>query len=364
MTCLVNALAEPADPTVLIFDDYHTINLQAIHEAIAFLLDHMPVHMHIAMTTRADPPLPLARLRARVALAEVRAADLRFTHDETSDLFQRTHNIQLPLDAMASLEARTEGWAAGLQLAGLSLQHQDAAHMPGFLADFTGSHTYVFDYLADEVFQRQAASVQLFLMQSAILPRLCGALCSAVTGQHDAQTMLEQLDKANLFLVALDNRRHWYRYHQLFRDFLYNCLHRAVGSTGIAALHRRASAWFEQNGLAGEAVEHALSAQAWDDAARCLAPLMADQRFYEYFLDWPRWSDAFPDEVLQANLELCLRLARILILTGHIEHADRPLGLAEAIWQAAGDQARLAEVDSYRALALALRQDLTQAITL
>jgi hypothetical protein len=191
LTTLVNALADQAEPLMLVLDDYHTITLQAIHEAVVFLLDRMPPQLHIIMTARAAPPLSLARLRVRGQLTEVRAADLRFTHGETTDLFDRIHGVHLPSDVVTTLEARTEGWAAGLQLAALSLQHQDAAQIPIFLADFTGSHTYVFDYLADEVFQHQPDVMRSFLMQTAILARLCGPLCAAVTGQDDAQTLLQ-----------------------------------------------------------------------------------------------------------------------------------------------------------------------------
>jgi len=364
LTMLVNALVDPADRIVLVLDDYHTITLQAIHEAVAFLLDRMPAQMHVIMTSRADPPLPLARLRVRGALTEVRAADLRFTPDEAAYLFDRVHGVRLPSDAVAALEARTEGWVAGLQLSALSLQQQDAAQFPSFLAEFTGSHRYVFDYLADEVFQHQPDAVRSFLMQTAILGRICGPLCDAVTGQETGQPMLEYLDQANLFLIRLDGQRHWYRYHHLFQDFLCEHLERALEPTGRALLHRRASAWFEQNGLVGEAIDHALSAQAWEDAMRCVAPLMASQRFYEYFLEWPRWLAALPDAALQADPAVCLRLAWILVLTGHAEAAERPMGLAEAVWQTTGNQPKVGEILGLRALASYFTGDLPRAIML
>jgi ATP/maltotriose-dependent transcriptional regulator MalT len=364
LTVLVNALADSDDQVVLVLDDYHAINLQAIHEAVAFLLDRMPTQMHVVMTSRADPPLPLARLRVRGSLTEVRAADLRFTPDEATALFDRFPGIHLPSDAVTALESRTEGWIAGLQLAVLSLQQQDAAQIPAFLADFTGSHRYVFDYLADEVFQRQPDAVRTFLMQTAILARLCGPLCDAVMGQESGQAMLEYLDQANLFLIRLDSRRHWYRYHHLFQDFLHERMERAIDRVGLALLHRRASAWFEQHHLLGEAVDHALSAQAWGDAVRWLSPIMGDEQFYDYYLDWPRWLAALPDAVLQANPELCLRLARILILIGHIEAAERPLRLAEMPWQAAGNQPKLGELLGYRALALVFKRDFSHAMQL
>jgi len=362
LTTLVNALTDSIAPIVLALDDYHTITLQAIHEALAFLLDRMPAHMQIAMTTRADPSLPLARLRVRGQLTEVRAADLRFTGTEAAQLFNQTHGIHLPSDALKTLESRTEGWAAGLQLAALSLQQQDAAQIPTFLADFTGSHTYVFDYLAEEVFQHQSDRARIFLMQTAILGRLCGPLCAAVTGQDDTQKLLESLDQANLFLIRLDSNRHWYRYHHLFRDFLCEHLDRASDATDQALLHRRASAWFEQQNLVGEAIEHALQAEEWGDALRCITPLMASQRFYEYYLDWARWLAALPDTALADEPDLCRRLAWVLIFTGHSEAANRPLSLAEIAWRSAGNHAKVGELLGLRAITWGWKGDFPRAI--
>ncbi len=328
------------------------ITLPAIHAALAFLLDHMPSHMHIMITTRADPPLPLALLRARSQLTEVRAPDLRFTRDEAAYLFDHVHHIPLAPDTVTSLEARTEGWAAGLQLAALSLQQRDAVDMSAFLADFTGSHTYVFDYLAEEVFQRQPAHVRSFLVQTAILERLCGPLCAAVTGQENAQTLLEDLDQANLFLIRLDNNRRWYRYHHLFRDFLRVHLERGGQTTDHALLQRCASAWFEQHGSVGEAIDHALRAEEWGAAMRCFAPVLASEHFYDHYLDWPRWVAAVPDAALLSDPELCLRLAWILALTGHAQAAKRPLDLAEATWSAMHNRLKLGEVLNIRAITL------------
>jgi LuxR family maltose regulon positive regulatory protein len=361
LTSLLNALATSAGEIILALDDYHAITLPAIHEAITFLLDRMPPYMHIILATRADPPLPLARLRARGQLAEVRAADLRFTREEAAYLFEQVHRIALPSDIVTTLESRTEGWATGLQLAALSLQQQDATHISTFLVEFSGSHTYVFDYLVDEVFQAQPDHVRRFLVQTSILERLCGPLSAAVTGYNDAQTVLERLDRANLFLMPLDTSRRWYRYHPLFRDFLHEQLERGVEAADRALLYRRASAWFEQQGLAGEAIEYALQAEAWSDALRCLTPLTASERLYEYYLDWPRWLAALPDAALQQVPDLCLRLAWILTFTGHAEAADRPLGLAEAAWQVAGNQLKAGEVLCWRAVALFYRRDVVRA---
>jgi LuxR family maltose regulon positive regulatory protein len=361
LSSLVNALAATPVPIMLALDDYHTISLQVIHDALVFLLDHMPSGMHIIIASRADPPLPLARLRARGELIEVRAADLRFTTAEATHLFDRVPGLQLSPADVTTLASRTEGWVTGLQLAALALQ-QNAAPLESFVADFSGSHRYVFDYLAEEVFRRQPAAVQDFLTQTAILSRLCGPLCAAVTGQDDAQTLLEHLDQANLFLIRLDSHRQWYRYHHLFRDFLRARLDRAVGPAGRAPFHRRASAWFEQHGLIGEAVEHASSAQAWADVKRCITSVMESKRFYESFLDWPGWLAALPDAVLQADPDWCLRLARIAILTGHAEVAERPMSLAEAVWNADGNQPKVGEVLRSRAVAFYFRRDLPRAM--
>jgi LuxR family maltose regulon positive regulatory protein len=361
LTSLINALAKHTDEIIVALDDYHTISLQAIHEAIAFLLEHMPAHMHIIITTRADPPLPLARLRARGQLAEVRAADLRFTRDEAIYLFEQIHHIALSPDAVTALEVRTEGWATGLQLAALSLHQQDATHISSFLAEFSGSHTYVFAYLAEEVFQKQPDHVRQFLVQTTILERLCAPLCAAVTGLDDAQATLEQVELANLFLMPLDTNRRWYRYHPLFRDFLRVHLERGAEAADRALLYRRASAWFEQQDLAGEAIDYALQAESWGDALRCLAPLTASERLYEYYLDWPRWIAALPDAALGGAPDLCLRLAWILTFIGHVEAAERPLAVAEAVWRTAGKQEKVGEVLCWRAVVLLFRSDFPRA---
>lgn len=346
---LVNALAREPGHAVLIFDDYHVITLQAIHDAVAFLLDHAPAQLALVVTSRGDPPLPRARLRAHGQLTELRASDLGFSAAEAGAFFDRAPGLQLSSKARAILVRRIDGWAAGLQLAVLALE-KNAAQLEAFVTDFSGSHRYVFDYLVDEVFQRQPAEVQAFLTQTAVLPRFCGPLCAALVGGDDAQAILEQLDRANLFLVPLDERRQWYRYHHLFGEFLCARLRQASGAAAQLALHRRASVWFEAEGLIREAVDHSLSARAWDDALRMLGPLMADEAFYGHYLDWPRWLTALPDAALAADGAACLRLAWVLILTGHAEAAQRPLALAESLWRTATDPIRLGETLCFRAL--------------
>jgi LuxR family maltose regulon positive regulatory protein len=218
LTMLINSLTTiPAD-FVLVLDDYHVVEQQPIHDALTFLLDHLPPQMHLVIASRADPPLPLARLRTRSQLTELRAADLRFTPDEAAAFLNQAMGLSLSPEDVAALEARTEGWIAGLQLAALSMQGRD--DIPGFIAAFTGSQHYILDYLVEEVLQRQPESIQAFLLQTSILERMTGPLCDALTDTGDGQTMLDRLEHANLFIAPLDDERHWYRYHRLFADFL------------------------------------------------------------------------------------------------------------------------------------------------
>lgn len=254
---------------VVVLEDYHVVTAPAIHTALTWLLERLPTALHLVILTRADPPLPLARLRARGDLTELRAEDLRFTLDEAAAFLNQTMGLALTAADLAALEARTEGWIAGLQLAALALQgHPDRA---GFIQSFSGANRHIVDYLAAEVLVHQPAHVQTFLLHTAILDRLCGPLCEAVLGRPrtgeqgtpassdtSGQNQLEALERANLFVVPLDGERYWYRYHHLFADVLRQRLARAATQVEIAALHERASVWYEQNGLFAEAIQHAL----------------------------------------------------------------------------------------------------------
>ena len=235
VTALINDLA--ADEIVLVLDDYHLIGSQQVHESLAFLVEHRPAGMCVVLASRSDPPLPLARLRARGQLAEIREADLRFTPAEAAELLQHAASA-LPDASVAALAARTEGWAAGLQLAALSLRgHDDAA---AFVAAFTGSHRYVLDYLAEEVLERQDTQLRTFLLETSVLERLSGPLCDAVTGREGSQALLEEAERAGLFLIPLDEVRGWWRYHHLFADLLRARLQaRAARPRGAAAPQRR-----------------------------------------------------------------------------------------------------------------------------
>src|SRR5205085_11088361 len=263
LTTLLNEITAIPDNFVLILDDYHVIDAKPMDHALTYHLEHLPPQMHLFIATREDPQLPLARLRARDQLTELRVSDLRFTPSEAAEFLNQGMGLNLSAEDVTALEVRTEGWIAGLQLAAISLQgHKDAT---SFIKSFTGSHHFVLDYLVEEVLQQQSESVQTFLLRTSILDRLCGPLCDAVLLDPSAsgQATLEYIEHANLFLVPLDNERRWYRYHQLFADLLRQRLQqRSASSTGderdsVAELHMRASQWFEDNGLEIEAFHHA-----------------------------------------------------------------------------------------------------------
>jgi LuxR family transcriptional regulator, maltose regulon positive regulatory protein len=252
---LINDLAQLEKGLVLVLDDYHVINDGEIHDAMSYLLEHAPEQLHVIMTSRADPPFPLSRLRVRKQLLEIRASDLRFTVDEATELFQRTLPLDLNEQHVTALQKKTEGWIAGLQMAGLSLRGR--GDVDGFIAAFTGADRYVLDYLIEEVLGSQSAGTQQVMLNLSVLDRFNGSLCEAVTGFADGAVLLEQLEEANLFLIPLDNRRDWYRYHKLFGDLLQHRL-RQLQPEKVSELHKRASGWFGEQGLVIEASMHAL----------------------------------------------------------------------------------------------------------
>jgi LuxR family maltose regulon positive regulatory protein len=337
VTALINELAAQSGEgeVVLVLDDYHLIEAQPVHASLGFLLEHRPPGLHLVLTSRADPPLPLARLRARGQLAEVRAAALRFTAEEAVAVLRDAVGHDLPDAAVAALVARTEGWAAGLQLAALSLRGQpDVAR---FVASFSGSHRYVLDYLAEEVLDRQPDEVRGLLLETSVLERLSGALCDAVTGRRDGQAMLEQVERANLFLMPLDEVRGWWRYHHLFADLLRARLQQQRPER-VPGLHRNAAAWAEAHGLADDAVRHALAAgdAAW--AARLI-----EQHFDALFLPGEsatiqRWLSALPPELVRSRPRLCLAQTFMALVGGDVEAVEGQLDAAERAFAAAADE--------------------------
>ncbi len=344
---LVNEMATLPCEIVLVLDDLHAVESAAVDEVLAFVLDHLPPQLHLVFTTRSDPHLPLARLRARDQLAEIRAADLRFTLSEASDFLTRAVGLELPPESIAALEARTEGWIAGLQLAALSLEGRRAAGAAGlaaFIDSFTGSHRFVLDYLVEEVLNQQPAPVQRFLLRTSILERLCGPLCDAVVRDPatPGQATLEAVERANLFVMPLDNARHWYRYHQLFAELLRQRLAQAP-DLDVDDAHRRASAWYEANGLAVEAFHHAVAANDTGRAARLVAgqgmPLYL-QGAAAPVLDWLA---ALPQTELDAQPALWVMWASALTMTGaQSSMVEEKLAAAEAALSgvAAGEEPR------------------------
>ncbi|NPV78551.1 MAG: AAA family ATPase [Anaerolineae bacterium] len=254
LTALINELAALQNPLLLVLDDYHLIQSSAIHENLRFLLDHLPANAHLALLTREDPPLGLARRRARRQMVEIRAADLRFDQSEATNFLNNTHKLALAPKQIETLEQRTEGWITGLQMAALSLQGRDPAQ---FFASFTGDDRYITDYLIEEVLQRQSEPVREFLLQTSILERLSAPLCATVTGNLNARDLLDVLERANLFLIPLDNRREWYRYHHLFAELLRQRLRETFPKEKIAGLHRAASGWYEIERDIAAAIRHA-----------------------------------------------------------------------------------------------------------
>ncbi len=323
---LLNDLESIAESVVVVLDDYHVIESAELHDAMAFLLEHLPPHVHLVLATRADPRLPLASLRARGELLEIRAADLRFTPEEAATYFSDVMGLQLTADEVGALEARTEGWIAALQLAALSMQGRE--DIGGFIASFTGDDRFVVDYLVEEVLERQTEDVRSFLLQTCILSRLTGSVCDAVTGGSDGKAMLEVLDRANLFLVPLDDRRVWYRYHHLFADVLRA---RLLGEhpDHVPELHRRASVWYEANGDRSEAIGHAMAAEDFEQAARLIelnAPTMRQSR-QESTLR--RWLEGLPGELFDARPVLSTLLVGARMATGDSTGVEPLLESAE-----------------------------------
>ncbi len=341
LTNVLNAFAarsveQPSQPVALVLEDYHVVTAPAIHAALAWLVERLPAVLHLIIVTRSDPALPLARLRARGDLTELHADDLRFTPEEVSAFLNQTMGLALTAADLAALEARTEGWIAGLQLAALALQgHPDRAD---FIHTFTGTNRYIVDYLAAEVLAHQPAEMQTFLLDTSILDRLCGPLCEAVlglsapagsgapsSGEAAGQQQLEALERANLFVVPLDADRHWYRYHHLFADVLRQRLTRTAASAEIAALHERASVWYEANGLVAEAVQHALM---MPDGVR--AAELIERHGLKVIVGGQTqtalsWLSQLPEELRRGRPYLGILHALALLFTSDLEGAEAHL---------------------------------------
>ena len=326
LATLLNDLSAISNDVVMVLDDYHVIDARDVLDGMAFLLEHLPPQIHLVIASRADPALPLARLRGRGELVEIRAADLRFTPEEAAAYLNGVMGLGLAAEDVTALEGRTEGWIAALQLAALSMRGRD--DVAGFIAGFAGDDRYIVDYLVEEVLQRQSDHVRHFLLQTSILDRLSGPLCDAVTGRDGGKAMLEALDRGNLFLVPLDDRRQWYRYHQLFADVLQAHL-LDERPEDVPELHRRASAWYEQNGEPSEAIRHALAAEDFERAADLVELAAPATLQYRQEVTLRRWLEALPRELLKVRPVLSNAYAGSLLSHGEVEGVESYLQEAE-----------------------------------
>lgn len=343
LTALVNELATASQHVIVVLDDYHVLDAPAIDQMLTFLLDHLPPQLHLVITTREDPNLPLARLRARGQLMEVRAADLRFDPVEIADFLKRIIGLSLAPEAIAALEARTEGWIAGLQLAAISLQGRHAhgdTNVERFIDAFTGSHRFILDYLMEEVLQQSPSHVRTFLLQTAILDRLCAPLCDAVTGQDDGAAMLALLERSNLFLIPLDEQRQWYRYHHLFADVL-RARANEEQPEQVPTWHQRASRWLEAEGDHAAAIHHALAARDFARAATLMEsiwPVLHREHLRSAHM--LTWVTALPEELVRSRPMLSLGYGWEMLNSGDLEAADVRLQDAERLLDAAVAEGR------------------------
>ena len=360
---LINAISASSERVLLVLDDYHVIQTPEIHEQMTYLLEHHPPNLHLVISTRADPPLPITRLRARGQLNEFRAADLRFTASETAELFKSMTGVAMVGQDITTIQTSTEGWIAGLQMAALALQammSEDSAHdaqaqqgkIKEFVGSFSGKHLYILDYLTDEVFNRQPVTVQTFLLKTSILERLNVGLCEAVlrndiengevystvegAAPTKAKAILDYLEISNLFLIRMDQERQWFRYHHLFADLLRARLEQTWPAM-MPELHRSASHWYEQNGFVDDAISHALAAKDWEWAARLMEVHVTAYLDRGQLATVLKWIDSLPDAVLRRRPVLCSQVAMSLAHAGQFQRVPPLLDAIEAVlltWEA------------------------------
>ena len=345
---LINVLSEADAAVLLVLEDYHAISNPAIHAGLDYFLDHQPAGVHLVITTRQDPPLPLPRMRARGQMTEIRARDLRFTLEETRLFLGQAMKLDLVEAAAGVLEERTEGWAVGLHLAGLALRN-----MPDpmrFIETFHGSHRYVLDYLAEEVIRQQGEEMRAFLTQTSVMNRFNAEACRALTGRDDAQAVITRLEQANLFVVPLDDERVWYRYHHLFSDYLQTLLSQAEQ----IELYKKASAWYEGNDYAVEAVQYALASSDAEFAAGVVERVVNKNTTWSdgNIAQLSSWLDALPAQALRARPQLALNASRLLYLSGRFDLAEQRITQVE---EALAAQPATPETEQMLALAALYR---------
>ncbi|MEJ2304355.1 MAG: LuxR C-terminal-related transcriptional regulator [Anaerolineales bacterium] len=359
---VINALARLEEPTTLVLDDYHTITNSLIHEMLEYFLEHQPHQAHLVIITRSDPPLPLARLRARGQMIEIRASDLRFTEEEAGHFFNQSMQLVLEEEEIHSLEMRTEGWAVGLQLAALALKNLPDPQ--NFVETFRGSHRYVLDYLAEEVIRQQRKGVREFLIQTSILERFNAESCEALTGYPDSQGLLSELEQANLFLIPLDDERVWYRYHHLFAEFL----RAELSKTETEKLYRKAALWHEQNDLLSEAVQYAMASGDLEFLADVIDRGLRKDAIWSggNLTLYATWLDALPPQAFESRPALSLNASRILYLLGRFDLAEKQIHQTEqtlhALPSSPEKEQMLALASLYRGAIASVRGDTGQAI--
>ena len=318
---LINVVAAANRECILVLDDYHLISSPVIHSTVAYLLEHLPENMHLVIGSRADPPLPLARLRAKGNLLELRASDLRFTKEESARFLNEVMRLDLTDNMVDELETRTEGWVAGLQLAALSLA--GTTDKSDFISRYTGSHRYLVDYLLEEVVNHQSIDVQEFLLSTSHLERMCAPLCDAILDNRtDSESVLRQLEQANVFIVPLDDQGTWYRYHHLFRDFLQNRL-KKIDPDRVGTVNRSASEWFSSHNFLREAVQHAIGTRDWDYAASMVEQHCFTMMLHSELFTIAEWCAAFPAEVLQRHPLLCIMQSWTLVFSFQRQNREK-----------------------------------------
>jgi len=344
LTGLLNEITEMTQPIVIVLDDYHVITEPTIQEMLTFIVENQPPQMHLVISSRADPPWPLARLRVHGELAEIRTRDLRFTTDEAATFLNNVMGLKLSPQEVASLEGLTEGWIAGLQMAALSMRGRK--DVSGFIESFSGTHRFILDYLVEEVLDQQSLTIQEFLLKTSILESLSGPLCDAVADREDSQIILTQLEQANLFLIPLDDERCWYRYHHLFADLLRIRLEHTQPEH-TPTLHRRASEWFEQNGLIAEAVNHSLVANDFERVVRLFAGNTLAMIYHGESRTLVSWLEALPDEVVRSQPWFSIAHAWTLAYAGEFDAIETLLKETEKVL-VGFDELVLSEVEYQR----------------
>jgi LuxR family transcriptional regulator, maltose regulon positive regulatory protein len=360
LTALMNDLVGLSEDLVLVLDDFQFVTSADVHEAVSYLLEHLLPRLHLLLATRADPPLPLARLRGRGQLLEIGADDLRFTSEETAELIRELRGAPLTAGQVETLTRRTEGWAVGLKMAALSMG--EAKDVSAFVDSFTGSQRYITDYLIEEVLEQQPAEIRDFLLRTSVLERLTAPLCDAVSGRTDSDALLPALERANLLLVPLDESRQWYRYEHLFSDLLRHQLTRVAGEEAVADLHRRASAWYKAHGFPREAIDHALAARDWEEAADLLVEFAERYANAGEVSTLSAWFEVLPEEVLLTRPPLCCTRLFALVLPGRLDEADALLDHMESMW--GEDPVQHARITACRAEFAGLRGDVVRSIEL